>query len=121
MKLPEFSVKRPVTTVMMFMIIIVIAMISAKRIAVDMFPDIDFPVVLIVAEYPGVAPEEIETLITEHIEEQIAIVDGVEKIKASSLEGLSMFMVEFEWGTNLDLAAQDVRNRIDIALGGSTR
>ena len=117
MKLPEFSVKRPVTTVMMFLIIIVIAMISAKRIAVDMFPDIDFPVVLIVAEYPGVAPEEIETLITEHIEEQVAIVDGVEKIKASSLEGLSMFMVEFEWGTNLDLAAQDVRNRIDIALG----
>ena len=116
MKLPEFSVNRPVTTVMVFLITIVIAVISVRHIAVDMFPDIDFPVVLIIAEYPGVAPEEIETLITEHIEEQVAIVDGVRKIKASSLEGLSMFMVEFEWGTNLDLAAQDVRNRIDIAL-----
>ena len=117
MKLPEFSVNRPITTIMMFMIVVVIAVISLGRISVDMFPDIDFPVVLIIAEYPGVAPEEIETLITEHIEEQVSIVDGVEKIKAASLEGLSMFMVEFEWGTNLDLAAQDVRNRIDIALG----
>lgn len=117
MKLPEFAVKRPITTVMIFMITIVIAFISLGRTSVDMFPDIDFPVVLIIAEYPGVAPEEIETLVTEHIEEQVAVVDGVEKIKAASLEGLSMFMVEFEWGTNLDLAAQDVRNRVDIALG----
>jgi HAE1 family hydrophobic/amphiphilic exporter-1 len=116
MKLPEFAVNRPVTTFMTFLIIVIISVISVKRIAVDMFPDVDFPVVLIIAEYPGVAPEEIETLITEHIEEQVAVVDGVRKIKASSLEGLSMFMVEFEWGTNLDIAAQNIRNRIDIAL-----
>ena len=92
MKLPEFAVNRPVTTFMTFLIIVIISAISVKRIAVDMFPDVDFPVVLIIAEYPGVAPEEIETLITEHIEEQVAVVDGVRKIKASSLEGLSMLM-----------------------------
>ncbi len=116
MKLPEFSINRPVTTVMLLMIIVVVAVISFSRVGVDMFPDMDFPVVAIITEYPGVASEEIETLITEHIEEQVAVVDRLNKLKAASLEGVSVMMAEFEWGTDLDIAAQDVRNRVEIAL-----
>ena len=116
MKLPEFSVNRPVTTIMLSLIIVVVALISFSRVGIDMFPDIDFPVVAIITEYPGVAPEEIETLITEHIEEQVAVVDRLTELKAASLEGVSVLMAEFEWGTDLDIAAQDVRNRVELAL-----
>ncbi len=116
MRLPEFSIKRPITTTMILLVIMVIAFISLQRIPVDMLPEFDFPVVAVITQYPGVAPEEIEKLITEHIEEQVAAVDAVKKVKAASLEGASLLMVEFEWGTDLDSAAQDVRNRVELAL-----
>ena len=116
MKLPEFSINRPVTTIMLLLIVVVVALTCFFRVGVDMFPEMDFPVVAIITEYPGVASEEIETLITEHIEEQVAVVDKLIKLKAASLEGLSVMMLEFEWGTDLDIAAQDVRNRVELAL-----
>lgn len=117
MRLSEFSIKRPITTTMILLVIMVIAVISLYKIPVDMFPTLDYPVVAVITQYPGVAPEEIEKLITEHLEEQVAAVDAVKKLKAASLEGTSILMVEFEWGTNLDMAAQEVRNRVEMALG----
>ena len=116
MKLPQFAIDRPVTTTMILLIIVVLAFISLSKVPVNMLPDMDMPVVAIITKYPGVGPEEIEKLITEPIEEQAAAADKIKKIKAASLEGVSIMMVEFEWGTNLDSAAQDLRNRVELSL-----
>jgi HAE1 family hydrophobic/amphiphilic exporter-1 len=116
MKLPQFSLNRPVTTTMALLVVVVLAMISLSRVPVNMVPDMDYPAVVVMTKYPGVGPEEIEKLITEPIEEWAASADKIKRIKATSLEGISMMMIEFAWEADLDAAAQDVRNRVEMAL-----
>jgi len=95
MKLPQFALNRPVTTTMCLLVIVVLAVISISRVPVNMLPDMDFPAVVVMTKYPGVGPEEIEKLITEPIEEWAASADKIKRIKASSLEGISLIMIEF--------------------------
>ena len=76
-------------------------------------PDIEFPSLTVFTEYPGVASEEMENLITRPIERSVSSAPGVERIVAQSSEGQSRVTVQFEWGTNLDEAANELRTRID--------
>jgi len=114
MRLPEFSVERPVTITMLILIIVVIGGISFSNLGLDLMPDITYPVMSVVTTYEGVASEEMENLVTKPIEETVATVKNVKKIKSFSQEGLSVVMAEFEWGANLDLLAQDIRDRLDM-------
>ncbi|MCP2519483.1 efflux RND transporter permease subunit [Candidatus Aminicenantes bacterium AC-335-K20] len=114
MNLPEFSVKRKVTTIMITGILIVLGFIAFSRLGLDFFPDIDYPTVSIVTIYSGVSSEEIENTITKPIEQIVSSVNRVKKVSSISQEGVSVVMVEFEWGTNLDFAAQDIRDRIGL-------
>jgi len=113
-KLPEFSVKRRVTASMMAMILVVIGVLSFTRLGLDFFPDIEYPTVSIVTTYPGASSEEVENTLTKPLEQVISSVNRVKKVGSSSLEGVSSISVEFEWGTNLDFAAQDIRDQIGI-------
>ncbi|MCK4830177.1 efflux RND transporter permease subunit, partial [bacterium] len=83
---------------------------------IDFFPDIQFPETSVITTYPGVASHEIETMVTRPLEEAVAAVEGVRKVKSTSREGLSIIKVEFKWGTNLDTAAQDIRNMMELAV-----
>lgn len=115
MNLPEFSVKRRITITMLVLISTLFGVISFFDLGLDMMPEMDMPFVTVVTGYPGVSPEEIETMITKPIEQLVATVKGVKKLSASSVEGMSTVSLEFEWGTNLDVAAQDVREKISFA------
>ena len=114
MNLPEFSVKRRITITMLIMIAALFGVVSFFDLGLDMMPEMDMPFVTVVTGYPGVSPEEIETLITKPVEQMVATVKGVKKLSASSVEGMSMVSLEFEWGTNLDFAAQDIREKLSF-------
>lgn len=114
MRIPEFSVNRRVTTAMIAMILVVVGLISFSRLGLDFFPDIDFPTVSVITVYRGASSEDIEKTITKPVEQVVSSVDRVKKVSSTTSEGVSVVMIEFEWGTNLDFAAQDVRDQIGL-------
>ena len=114
MKIPEFSVNHKVTTTMLTMIVVVLGFIAYMNLGLDLFPDIEYPTVSVITVYRGAASEDIENTITKPLEEFINSVSRVKKVDSISIEGASFIMVEFEWGTNLDFAAQDIRDQIGL-------
>ena len=114
MNLSEFSVKRRVTVLMLALIIVLFGILSLFELGLDMFPELEYPFISVVTSYAGVASQEIEDLLTRPIEEVASTVKGVKRVLSESREGLSVVMVEFEWDTNLDFAAQDVRDKISF-------
>ncbi|MBF0408875.1 MAG: efflux RND transporter permease subunit [Candidatus Riflebacteria bacterium] len=115
MFIPQFSIKNPVTILMLVTALVLIGFASWVTLGIDLFPDIDFPVAFIQTPYPGVDPAEMENIVTRKIEEEINTVENVKKITSYSFEGFSHIVVEFNWGTNIDLAAVDLREKVDIA------
>jgi len=114
MKLPEFSVNKKVTATMLMMILVVVGLIALSKLGLDFFPDIDFPTVSVITTYRGASSEDIENTITKPLEQVVSSVNRVKKVTSQTSEGASVIMVEFEWGTNLDFAAQDIRDQIGL-------
>ena len=115
MKLPEFSVKHKVTASMMAMILVVLGAISFTRLGLDFFPDLEFPTVSVITTYTGASSEDIEKVLTRPLEQVVSSVNRVKKVTSQTSEGVSVISVEFEWGTNLDFAAQDIRDQIGLS------
>lgn len=115
MNLPEFGVRRPVTNFMIFCSVIILAFYSFTSIGIDLFPQIEPPVINVISVYPGAGPEDVETKVTENLENQLGTTPGLEKITSYSSEGTSVISLKFIWGTNLDQASNDVRDRIELA------
>lgn len=115
MNLPEFGVKRPVTNLMIFSAIIILAFYSLSRLGIDMMPEIEPPSISVISVYPGASPEDVETKVTEPLENQLGTTPGLEKITSLSSEGTSVISLKFVWGTNLDEASNDIRDRIELA------
>ncbi|HVT45352.1 MAG TPA: efflux RND transporter permease subunit [Thermoanaerobaculia bacterium] len=113
MSLASISVRRPITAIMVFLIVILLGAIAFTRLPVDLMPEIVYPTLTIRTEYPNVGPQEVEDLITRPIEEAVAAIAGVEEITSSSAEGGSNVRVAFTWGTDLDEAAEEIRSRIE--------
>ncbi len=116
MNLPGISIRRPITTTMMILIIMVLGLVASFRIGIDFFPDIQFPTITIMTNYPGAASQEVENIVSRPLEEAVSAVAGVKKIRSTSREGFSIIMVEFRWGTDLSEAAQEARNVIEQTL-----
>jgi HAE1 family hydrophobic/amphiphilic exporter-1 len=114
MKIPEFSVNRKVTTFMLVMILVVLGSIAFFQLGLDFFPDLEFPTVSVITTYRGASSEDIENIITRPLEQIINSVSRVKKVNSLTIEGASVIMVEFEWGTNLDFAAQDIRDQLGL-------
>ena len=114
MSIAKASVNRPVTTIMVFIAIILLGVISWVKLPQELFPPITYPQITVVTSYENAAPEEIESLITKVIEEAVGTVNNVKRISSISKEGVSLVMVEFSWGTNMDFAALNVREKIDL-------
>lgn len=114
--LPGFSCRRPVLTTMVALIVLILGGISLSRLPVDLLPDISYPTLSISTSYENASPEEVEELITRTIEEAMSAVPGVEEVSSVSGEGSSNVRVTFAWGTDLDAAANDIRDRLDRVI-----
>jgi len=114
MSLPEFAIKKKVTVYMFTLGLILLGILSFKRLPQDLFPPITFPQVTIVTDYSNAAPEEIETLITRVVEEAIGSVAGLKRIESVSREGRSTIMASFNWGQDIDFAALAIREKVDL-------
>ncbi len=112
MNIPSVSVKHKIQVFMLIMILIVIGSINFFDIGLDLFPEIEFPAVTVVTTYSGASSEDVEQTITKYIEQWVSSVQSVKKVTSISQEGISVVMIEFEWDTNMDFAAQDVRESI---------
>jgi len=112
----QFSVRRPVLTVMACLIVIILGVVSLSRLSIDLMPDITYPTLSISTEYENASSEEVEELITRPVEEAMSAVPGVEEVTSVSAEGRSSVRVTFSWGTNLDEAANDIRERLDRVI-----
>ncbi|MDY7034348.1 MAG: efflux RND transporter permease subunit [Thermodesulfobacteriota bacterium] len=115
MRLPEFSVKQPVAALMLFLAIIIIGGVSLTRLNIDMFPDIEPPVVSILTTWPGASASDVETEVTQSIENQVNGVNNLDTLTSKSLDNLSVVMCKFDWGTKLDVATNDIRDRLELA------
>jgi hydrophobic/amphiphilic exporter-1 (mainly G- bacteria), HAE1 family len=113
MNLPGFSVHRPVFITMIFLMVLVIGSVALSRLKIDMLPEIELPTLTIRTEYEGASPEIMEQQVTRKIEEIVATVPGIEEITSDSSEGRSNVQIRFAWGTDIDIAALDVRSVIE--------
>ena len=114
MALPKFAVEHPVAIAMIYIGLMVLSISAFFRIGLDMFPDVSIPVMSIITTYQGAGTEEVEAKITKIIESQTSIARGLKEITSISKEGLSIVSLQFEWGVNLDNAANDVRDRLGV-------
>nr|WP_246071979.1 efflux RND transporter permease subunit [Lysobacter aestuarii] len=112
--LVEFSTRRRVTIAMFTISLLLFGLISLGNLKVNLLPDLSFPTLTVRTEYTGAAPTEIETLITEAVEESVGVVKGLRKLKSVSRTGQSDVVLEFAWGTDMDKAMLDVRDKIEV-------
>jgi len=115
MNLPEFSVRRPITALMLFLAVILVGLFCFVQMPIDLFPDMDIPTITVVTPYGGASSEEVEEKITRRLEERLATVEDLKHITSTSSEGISYIVLQFEWQTDLDTRANDVRDAIDQA------
>ncbi len=111
----ESIIKRPVTPVIIFILLIGIGSITTCKLGVELLPEIVRPVLTVVTQLPGASPEEVEESITEVLEQVLGNVPNVNEISANVQKGFSSIILALEYGTDIDVATNDVRNRIDIA------
>ena len=114
MRLSEVSIRRPVTIVMIIAIVLLLGFISLTNLNIDLFPDMNLPIAVVVTQYSGTGPEEIETLVTRPLEEIMGTVQNIESIQSFSQTGSSIVVVQFDWGTDIDSASQDMREKVDM-------
>jgi len=114
MRISQISIRRPVSILMLMLIVILLGVVSLSRLSVDLYPDFDIPVAVIAVTYEGAGPEEMETLITRPIEEVLGALSGVDTISSITREGNAFIIIEFDFSTSVDDAVVEVRDRIDM-------
>ena len=114
MKLAQISVNRPVTTLMIFIAMVVLGLVSMSMLGLDLMPDLEIPAVSVMTAYQGAGPEEVETLITEPMEDTLSTISGVDEVISVSKEGMSAVTLKFDWGEKIDEHVNDVREKIDL-------
>jgi multidrug efflux pump subunit AcrB len=102
---------------MFYLALMLVGALSFRELKVSLLPNIEYPRITVVTAYANSSPEEIENLITRPISESVGTVAGVEKVLSESLEGVSMVTLQFGWGTNIDFAIMEVRERVDLVRG----
>lgn len=114
MSIYKTAINKPVTTVLIFVAIMIIGIFCFLRLPIDQFPEMDPPYVTVMTTYPGASSSEVETNVSKLLENSLNSVDGLKEITSSSKDNMSMILMEFEWGTNLDEVINDVRSYIDM-------
>ncbi|SMP57271.1 efflux RND transporter permease subunit [Anoxynatronum buryatiense] len=114
MDVTKISIKRPVTVLVAMMIVFILGFVSISKMQMALTPNVDFPIALIMTEYSGAGPEEVENLVTEVIEGAVSNVEHLDSVSSTSSEGLSIVMAQFNYGIDLDKAVNDIRSKIDM-------
>lgn len=114
MNLSSFSVKRPVTILMITFVIILLGAVSLTRIPIDLYPSFEIPIAIISTNYEGAGPQEVESLVTSPIEEVVGTVQNIKSIRSVSSAGNSLVILEFEFNTDMNFATLDVREKLDF-------
>ena len=115
MKLPEIAVNRPVSTLMLFAAVILIGVISFSKLNLDLLPDIDPPAISVITPYPGAAASDVESEVTKYMEDQLSTTPNLDRLESVSKDNMSIVTCIFNWGSNLDVAVNDIREKIDFA------
>lgn len=114
--LAEICVKRPVFATMLVMSLVVVGAFSFLSLGVDLFPKIDFPTITVTVANPGSSPQEIESEITDKVEEAVNTISGIDELRSSSIEGVSQVFVQFVLEKDVNVAAQEVENRVQTVI-----
>ncbi len=114
--LAEICVKRPVFATMLILSLVVVGAFSFFSLGLDLFPKIDFPTITITVVNPGASPQEMETEVTEKVEEAVNTISGIDELRSSSIEGISQVFVQFVLEKDVNVAAQEVENRVQTVI-----
>src|SRR5450830_1125780 len=114
--LAAISVKRPVFASVLVLALTVIGAFAFTRLGVDRFPKVDFPTIVVMTRLPGAAPEEVETEISDKIEEAVNTISGIDELRSTSSEGVSIVIISFLLEKDVDIAAQEVRDRVNRVI-----
>ncbi|HNU80071.1 MAG TPA: efflux RND transporter permease subunit, partial [Bacillota bacterium] len=117
MKIHEVSIRRPVAILMCVLMVLVLGGVSFSRLPIDLMPEMDFPISIVLTSYSGVGPQEIENIITRNIESAVATVNNIKTIQSQSSEGQSIVIAEFNSGTDMNFATLQMREKIDMVKG----
>jgi len=115
-KLAEICVRRPVFATMLILSLTVVGFFSYKSLGVDLFPKIDLPTITVTVVNPGASPQEIETEITDKVEGAVNTISGIDELRSTSVEGVSQVFITFLLEKNPDVAAQEIRNKVDLIV-----
>lgn len=113
MLLTKFSIKRQITLLMFYAIVLSFSFFAFTQLKIDFFPDIQFPIAGVITNYSGVGPQDIENTLTRPLEEAVSSVKNIEKVNSQSFTGASIITLEFKYGTDMNLAENDIRKNID--------
>lgn len=117
MTIINWAVKRPITVIMLICFILLMGMVAIFMLPIDLLPKMNIPVAMINTQYPGAGPQEVENLITKPLEAAVAMVHNVKRITSTSSEGNSRITIEFFQNTDMDFAALEIREKIDLVKG----
>jgi len=115
MNIAELSIKRPIFITCIAVLIMILGYLSLKKLPIDLFPDVTFPVVTVTTIYPGAGPAEVETLVSKIYEEEFSNVPGIKKISSQNLESVSVVIVEFNFNVDIKYAEQQIREKVSTA------
>lgn len=114
MNISDFSIKRPVLTIVSMLLVILLGIISLIKIPVTLIPDLNPPIGVVVSSYPGAGPEEVNEKITKPLESTLATLPGIKRVQSTSQEGSNLIVLEFNWSTNIKDIQLDILQRIDM-------
>lgn len=114
MSIYKSAINKPVTTILIFVAVIIIGIFSFSKLPIDQFPEMEPPFATVMTTYPGASASEIETNVSKLMENQLNSIDGLKEITSSSKDNISMVFMEFKWGTDLDEVINDIRSSVDI-------
>ncbi|MBL8239795.1 MAG: efflux RND transporter permease subunit [Bryobacterales bacterium] len=116
-KLAEICIKRPVFATMLILMLVVLGLDAYRKLGVDLFPKVEFPIVTVTTTLRGASPEEVETQLSKRIEEAVNTVSGIDELQSMSAEGLSRVIITFVLDKDAEIAAQEVRDKVSTILG----
>ena len=121
MNLAKICVQHPVLAVMLNLVFIFLGVVSFSTLTLDLFPEVDIPIVTVRTVWPGAGPKEIESQITKEIEDAVATISGIENIESASLDSVSIVTIAFAFGTDVNFALMDVKDKVDRGASGGCR
>ncbi len=114
MTLSKLAVSKPTTTLLIFIILTALGIYSTLSLPIDLFPDIEVPIIAVSTTYPNAGPEEVERSVTRIVESAVSSVTGIDTLSSTSSQGSSLVLLQLVYGTNLDEATNELRDKLDL-------